>query len=242
MISHRKNSVRGKVAAVALSALTVAGMSTGIASAQPAAPGSAPAPTQGDFNNWVLDQRDTLSAQADALPEQFRGPVRDAIDNTTNFVAPGALQARADETARRDAAARAEQARIAAEQDAARRATNTANTPCPAWARACVDIAGHRSWLQDGGRTVYGPVRSNTGRPGQETPRGTFTIQYKVKDEVSREFNNAPMPWATYFTNSGHAFHQGDPTVQSAGCVRLDADSARTFFNHLNPGDKVFIY
>ena len=69
-----------------------------------------------------------------------------------------------------------------------------------------------------------------------------FTVTRKVKDEISYEFGNAPMPYAVYFTNNGHAFHQGTTNVQSAGCVRMDRKSAQTFFNYLQPGDKVYIY
>lgn len=243
-----------KIAAATLTTLTVTGLTAGVAQAAPALPPLPPlpeiqAPSQEDINNFVLEQRDNLQNQTQNLPEQYRKPAQDAIDEATNFVAPGALAARAAaaaaETARRDAAAREEADRIHREQEnaaVAARMAEVANSPCPATARACVDLAGKRSWLQDNGQVVYGPVASNSGGAGQETPTGTFRITRKVKDEISREFNNAPMPWAVYFTNNGHAFHQGSTATTSAGCVRLDPDSARTFFNHLNPGDEVFIY
>ena len=64
----------------------------------------------------------------------------------------------------------------------------------------------------------------------------------KVKDEISYEFDNAPMPYAVYFTNNGHAFHEGSTNVQSAGCVRLSHDAAKFFFENLQVGDVVYIY
>ncbi|MEL4152292.1 L,D-transpeptidase, partial [Corynebacterium bovis] len=116
--------------------------------------------------------------------------------------------------------------------------------PCPASARACVDIDGQRTWLQEGGQVSYGPVQISSGSPGPdtETPRGSFRVTYKVRDEISREFNNAPMPYAVYFTYNGHAFHEGNPNVPSAGCIHLSHDAAVTFFDSLQPGDEVFIY
>ena len=108
--------------------------------------------------------------------------------------------------------------------------------------RACVDLAGNRTWLQQDGKLLYGPTVMSHGKPGQETPKGTFTVTRKVKDEISHEFNNAPMPYAVYFTNNGHAFHEGSTDVQSAGCVRLPHDAAKFFFENLQVGDVVYIY
>ena len=115
-------------------------------------------------------------------------------------------------------------------------------SPCPDTARACVDLSGNRTWLQQDGKLLYGPTVMSHGKPGQETPKGTFTVTRKVKDEISYEFNNAPMPYAVYFTNNGHAFHQGTTDTQSAGCVRLNPDAAKFFFENLQVGDVVYIY
>lgn len=69
-----------------------------------------------------------------------------------------------------------------------------------------------------------------------------FTVTRKVRHEISHEFGNAPMPYAVYFTNNGHAFHEDNPYVESNGCIHLPSGAAAKFFNSLNPGDKVFIY
>ena len=78
--------------------------------------------------------------------------------------------------------------------------------PCPADAKACVDLTNQKSWLQNNGEIYYGPVQISSGRPGQDTPKGTHYVNRKVKDEISYEFNNAPMPYATYFTYNGIAY------------------------------------
>ncbi|WP_460490695.1 L,D-transpeptidase, partial [Corynebacterium nasicanis] len=114
--------------------------------------------------------------------------------------------------------------------------------PCPRDAKVCVDIDGRRTWLQNANGKYYGPVNHAPGKPGEETPRGTFRVTRKVKDEVSYIFNNAPMPYAVYFTNNGHAFHQGNIAYESAGCVRLNQQDAQKYFADLHVGDKVFIY
>lgn len=199
-------------------------------------------PEAGEMNDLVspgaLNAHDAALLQSGTVPEQFRDAYEQGVRDLTDMVAPGAVQERQNE---RDATARAER-EARAERQAQQQRANTSNTPCPASARVCVDIDGKRTWLQQGGETSYGPVSMSPGGAGQETPRGNFTVQYKVKDEVSRLFDNAPMPYAVYFTNNGHAFHEGTLQTQSAGCVRLNHQDAVTYFNALHPGDQVFIY
>lgn len=117
----------------------------------------------------------------------------------------------------------------------------TPQSPCPRTAAACVDLDGNRAWLQSGERLSYGPVRMSHGMAGWETPRGTYQVTRKVRHEVSRLFDNAPMPYAVYFVG-GIAFHEGDPTVESHGCIRLDQPAAATFFDRLEVGDTVVVF
>lgn len=118
-------------------------------------------------------------------------------------------------------------------------------TPCTKTARACVDLSEQRAWIIENGKVRYGldgGVSISHGKPETPTPIGTFHVNRKNKDEVSEEFNNAPMPNAVFFTDKGHAFHQGDVSKGSAGCVRLSKKSSEVFFNLLNPGDEVQIH
>ena len=242
MTSTNPHSLRRRAAATGIAMLTALSLGTGAATAAPAGPlGSATPDPQA-----VLKTRDDLHNQARNLPPQLRGPVQQGIDNTTNFIAPGALKAREAERARAAAKKRAEDAakqRAAAAAAAKRRAAAAArNTPCPPTARACVDLKNQVTWLQRNGKRTYGPVRISSGMRGQETPRGSMVVTRKVKDEISREFNNAPMPYAIYFTNNGHAFHEGNPYEASNGCIHLYHQDAVQYFSSLNLGDQVFIF
>ncbi|WP_273661208.1 L,D-transpeptidase [Corynebacterium heidelbergense] len=216
-------------------ALAIAATAAPMAAAQPAAPvpGSSQQQQQdaaNQFNGAVLGARDALHSATQGLPPELRDQVNQGVDNSVDFIAPGALAAR--EAARQPAPA----------PTPAPAPAPAPPSPCPASAHACVDLDGHTSWLQDGGQRSYGPVPISSGSADQPTPRGSFHVVRKVENEVSREFNNAPMPYSVYFTNQGHAFHAGSPSVESAGCIHLNNDSAKKYFDSLNIGDEVFIY
>ena len=108
--------------------------------------------------------------------------------------------------------------------------------------KACVDLSENRAWLLDGkGNVVYGPVKNSHGAEGYETPPGDYVVQWKNRYHKSREYNGADMPYAVFFDNNGRAFHGGTTSRQSAGCVRLDMEDAKQFFDYLNPNDRVQI-
>ncbi|MHA6795020.1 L,D-transpeptidase [Pseudonocardia bannensis] len=115
-------------------------------------------------------------------------------------------------------------------------------TPCTVTARACVDKDARTAWLIHGGRVTHGPVDIGLGADGQETPKGTFTVQWKNKDHRSAEFGGEPMPYSVFFAPGGIAFHEGDPDHPSAGCVHLRYDDAVTFFEDLQVGDEVQVH
>ena len=110
--------------------------------------------------------------------------------------------------------------------------------PCGATARACVDLSEDMAWLMDGGNVTYGPVTISSGMEGYETPTGTSAVDFKDIDHRSSIYENAPMPYAVFF-NGGIAFHEGDTSEQSHGCIRLSEGAAQTFYNTLSPGDLV---
>lgn len=72
----------------------------------------------------------------------------------------------------------------------------------------------------------------STGRPGFDTPPGTFYVSYKLESQnmegvIGGEYYNVPnVPWVMYFTDVGHAihgtyWHDNFGAVMSHGCVNL---------------------
>jgi hypothetical protein len=81
----------------------------------------------------------------------------------------------------------------------------------------------------DGATRYVWPVSS--GNPSHETPNGTFRTFRMEEDHYSKEFDDAPMPNAIFFTKQGHAIHGTDAvgrlgTPASHGCVRLSRANA----------------
>lgn len=70
----------------------------------------------------------------------------------------------------------------------------------------------------------------STGRPGYDTPNGTFWALARDKDHRSKEYDNAPMPYSIFFTRMGNAVHgtrdRGLGSPVSHGCVRLSVKNA----------------
>jgi lipoprotein-anchoring transpeptidase ErfK/SrfK len=107
-------------------------------------------------------------------------------------------------------------------------------------ARACVDTAHRKAWLQHHGRITYGPVPISLGRRGHRTPQGHFRVAWK--DEVhTSSIHGTPMPYAVFFATGGIAFHQGSLHAPSYGCVHLSRTAAKRFFRALDVGDRVVV-
>lgn len=113
-----------------------------------------------------------------------------------------------------------------------------AQAGCTVYNGACLEKHSNRAWLVFNGKMSYGPVPISHGKPGYETPVGTFSVLRKVKNDWSRPYNG-PMPNAVYFTTNGIAFHQGDTNVQSHGCIRLQPAASLVFYDNLAIGEKV---
>jgi hypothetical protein len=107
----------------------------------------------------------------------------------------------------------------------------------PACAEIAVNIDKNTQTMSvavDGAQRYVWPV--STGRPGYDTPNGTFKPNRMDADHLSQEWDNAPMPHSIFFDMNGHAVHGffdvkhlGSPV--SHGCVRLSPDHAATLFN-----------
>jgi lipoprotein-anchoring transpeptidase ErfK/SrfK len=86
--------------------------------------------------------------------------------------------------------------------------------------------------------TVDGQVRYrwrvSTGATQYSTPTGSYTPFRMERMHYSREWDNAGMPHAIFFTKRGHSIHGSDhPGLGSAvshGCVRLTLSHAATLY------------
>jgi lipoprotein-anchoring transpeptidase ErfK/SrfK len=86
--------------------------------------------------------------------------------------------------------------------------------------------------------TVDGHVRYrwrvSTGATQYSTPDGSYTPFRMELMHYSREFDNAGMPHAIFFTQRGHSIHGSDHpglgTAVSHGCVRLTLSNATTLY------------
>jgi hypothetical protein len=101
-------------------------------------------------------------------------------------------------------------------------------------AQAAVSILVNKDTQQmtvsvDGTARYTWPVSS--GNPSHETPNGSFKTFRMEEDHYSKEFDDAPMPNAIFFTKQGHAIHGTDSVSRlgspaSHGCVRLSRANA----------------
>lgn len=81
------------------------------------------------------------------------------------------------------------------------------------------------------------------GTKAHPTPVGTYPVLRKSREHYSRKYNNAPMPFSLWLTNTGIAIH-GSPVMNgyaSHGCVGVPDEFAAKLFNATRPGDKVII-
>lgn len=112
--------------------------------------------------------------------------------------------------------------------------------PCPAYAKACIDLTNNTTWLQSNGQITAGPFKQIAGRAGYRTPTGTYRVFWKHIDHVSSIYN-APMPYSIFF-NGGIAFHVGSLSVPSHGCIHLSLSVAQLYWNNLSVGDYVYVF
>ncbi len=97
-----------------------------------------------------------------------------------------------------------------------------------------VDQSTQRMTVEEDGNLLY-TWRVSSGRPGYDTPNGSFRPNRMDADHHSSEYDNAPMPHAIFFDLHGHAIHGSfDPIghpAASHGCVRLDPANAATLYD-----------
>ncbi len=103
------------------------------------------------------------------------------------------------------------------------------------------------------GSTQVNATYVSTGRPGFDTPTGTYYIMYKYRYDdmegtLGGEYYYVPaVPWTMYFTNYGHAlhgayWHNNFGNVMSHGCVNLPLGFAEWLYYWLPYGGRVVIH
>lgn len=90
---------------------------------------------------------------------------------------------------------------------------------------------------------LIGVSTVSTGKPGHDTPTGTFNILEKQVTHRSTLYNEAPMPFMQRLTWDGIALHAGvvPGYPASHGCVRLPAEFAQALFGVTRRGASVII-
>jgi lipoprotein-anchoring transpeptidase ErfK/SrfK len=77
----------------------------------------------------------------------------------------------------------------------------------------------------------------SSGRMGLDTPDGTFRVQRLDEQHKSKEYAGAPMPYAIFFDDQGHAIHgtyeHGFGAAHSHGCIRLPVAEAKELFDQV---------
>jgi hypothetical protein len=83
----------------------------------------------------------------------------------------------------------------------------------------------------------------STGKPGNRTPTGVFTILQKREEHYSSTYNNAPMPNMQRLTWKGVALHAGNLPGYPAshGCIRLPTNFSKLVFSVTQLGTPVII-
>ena len=134
--------------------------------------------------------------------------------------APPALAAGAGEVALAEAAATLAPGRYLWEKDEAAGPVSI-----------LISIPDQRAYVYRGDRLVAVSAVS-TGRDGNETPVGMFTILQKEAMHHSNLYDDAPMPFMQRLTWDGVAIHAGRNPGYAAshGCIRVPTNFAKKLF------------
>ncbi|MDQ1659270.1 MAG: hypothetical protein QOD41_4353 [Cryptosporangiaceae bacterium] len=110
----------------------------------------------------------------------------------------------------------------------------------------CVDLTTQTMWAVRDSEVVLGPTIIRSGKAGEETPTGDFTIHEKKRHTVST-ITGTPMEYWQHMQD-GYGFHQAwsylhDPNVSgSLGCVNMTRKDSADLFSLTNPGTSVHIF
>jgi lipoprotein-anchoring transpeptidase ErfK/SrfK len=108
--------------------------------------------------------------------------------------------------------------------------------------RVIVSLSDQLAYLYRGNQ-LMAVASVSSGRPGHDTPTGQFEILNKETMHRSNKYENAPMPFAQFFTDYGVALHAGYNPGEPAshGCIRLPKAFAKKLFTVTNVGTPVLV-
>ncbi len=91
------------------------------------------------------------------------------------------------------------------------------------------------------GETLVAASSVSTGKAGNDTPTGSFTILQKNAKHFSNLYDSAPMPFMQRLTWDGVAMHAGaNPGFPAShGCIRLPTAFAKKLFDATSLGATV---
>jgi lipoprotein-anchoring transpeptidase ErfK/SrfK len=117
-----------------------------------------------------------------------------------------------------------------------------ANVPAEGETRVIIDLLTQLFFVYRGDQLV-GVATISSGKKGDETPLGFWSVMLKKKKGYSRKYDNAPMPFMQMYDEKGIAFHAGpNPGYPAShGCVRLPLKFAEKVFGLTQVGTKVII-
>jgi hypothetical protein len=115
-------------------------------------------------------------------------------------------------------------------------------TPLISPVRVVISLPQQRAYVFDRG-ALFATSAVSTGRPGHETPVGTFRILEKQVRHRSNLYSDAPMPFMERLTMSGIALHAGHLPGYPAshGCIRFPWAFARKLFGITDMATRVTI-
>lgn len=109
--------------------------------------------------------------------------------------------------------------------------------------RAVVEVLLRRARIRREPHRDRNRSRISSGRVGNATPTGVFTIIEKRRFHQSNIYSNAPMPFMQRITYSGIALHEGvlPGCPASHGWIRLPGDFAARLFALSSVGARVIV-
>ena len=108
--------------------------------------------------------------------------------------------------------------------------------------RVVVSLSDQMAYLYRGSE-LMAVTTVSTGKEGNDTPLGIFSVLDKKEIHHSRKYDNAPMPFMQRIDQYGIALHAGFNPGRPAshGCIRLPAAFAKKLFSTTTLGTPVMI-